>query len=199
MKHVELLNNKQYLYNYLINCSERDFYCKIGADLKNLRRKNGYTQTEIATYLGVTFQQVQKYETGKNRIPVRFILMLMDLFKVDLHELLGQKDPNEDLKARMDIMEAHQYESLKENQKVQKVQKEVQKENQQLKTKVAKQDEEIKTLKEGTIKENEDLRTKIMKLQAENKELKDGLVQENQKLKNQVKELQNTINTQQNK
>ncbi len=36
--------------------------------LKKVRLENGLTQTDLANKLGVTFQQVQKYENGKNRI-----------------------------------------------------------------------------------------------------------------------------------
>lgn len=36
--------------------------------LKKARCDIGLTQTDLAKKLGVTFQQVQKYENGKNRI-----------------------------------------------------------------------------------------------------------------------------------
>lgn len=40
----------------------------VGAQLKILRKSAGFSQTELANKVGVTFQQVQKYERGTNRI-----------------------------------------------------------------------------------------------------------------------------------
>lgn len=40
----------------------------VGARMRGLRKQRGLTQTELANALGVTFQQVQKYERGANRV-----------------------------------------------------------------------------------------------------------------------------------
>ena len=40
----------------------------IGAKIRMRRGEIGMTQTELANAIGVTFQQVQKYEQGKNRV-----------------------------------------------------------------------------------------------------------------------------------
>jgi len=40
----------------------------IGSILRRLRGARGLTQTELGESIGVTFQQVQKYENGTNRI-----------------------------------------------------------------------------------------------------------------------------------
>jgi len=40
----------------------------VGSQLKSLRKSAGYSQTELANKVGVTFQQIQKYERGANRI-----------------------------------------------------------------------------------------------------------------------------------
>jgi transcriptional regulator with XRE-family HTH domain len=40
----------------------------VGAQLKVLRKAAGFSQTELANQVGVTFQQIQKYERGTNRI-----------------------------------------------------------------------------------------------------------------------------------
>jgi len=40
----------------------------VGCRLRSRRRELGLTQDDLATALGVRFQQVQKYETGANRI-----------------------------------------------------------------------------------------------------------------------------------
>lgn len=41
----------------------------IGQYLKSCRLAAGWSQAQVAELLGVTFQQVQKYETGTNRLP----------------------------------------------------------------------------------------------------------------------------------
>lgn len=40
----------------------------VGAQLKSLRKAARYSQTDLAKQVGVTFQQIQKYERGTNRI-----------------------------------------------------------------------------------------------------------------------------------
>ena len=41
---------------------------EIGARMKQARVAAGLSQTELGTHLGISFQQVQKYEKGKNRV-----------------------------------------------------------------------------------------------------------------------------------
>lgn len=41
---------------------------KIGSALKKRRMERGMSQPAIAKVMGISFQQVQKYENGKNRI-----------------------------------------------------------------------------------------------------------------------------------
>ncbi len=41
---------------------------EIGARLRQARVAAGFTQTELGIQLGISFQQVQKYEKGRNRI-----------------------------------------------------------------------------------------------------------------------------------
>jgi transcriptional regulator with XRE-family HTH domain len=40
----------------------------VGVNLRRLRRRAGLSQTDLGALVGVTFQQIQKYENGKNRI-----------------------------------------------------------------------------------------------------------------------------------
>ena len=46
--------------------TEVDAY--VGAQLKILRKSAKLSQTQLANKVGVTFQQIQKYERGTNRI-----------------------------------------------------------------------------------------------------------------------------------
>lgn len=45
----------------------------VGRNLKNIRMRYGWSQTHLAEVLNITTQQVQKYEIGKNRIPLEHI------------------------------------------------------------------------------------------------------------------------------
>ena len=49
---------------------EGPFYRDLGRNVRIARSAAGKSQSEVAEFLDVTFQQVQKYENGKNRIPV---------------------------------------------------------------------------------------------------------------------------------
>lgn len=42
----------------------------VGANIKRIRQSRGLSQERVAELLGVTFQQIQKYEKGQNRFPV---------------------------------------------------------------------------------------------------------------------------------
>lgn len=52
------------------NRSTQDVDCFAGVQLKKRRIELGMSQKELAELVGVTFQQVQKYEKGLNRIGV---------------------------------------------------------------------------------------------------------------------------------
>lgn len=54
----------------------------VGEKLTRLRREHDYSQKDVADLLGVSFQQVQKYERGKNRISVGRLWQLSLLFSV---------------------------------------------------------------------------------------------------------------------
>ena len=54
----------------------------IGKNLMLLRQASGVTQREVAKILGTSFQQVQKYESGKNRIPAEKLHVLKLFFDV---------------------------------------------------------------------------------------------------------------------
>jgi transcriptional regulator with XRE-family HTH domain len=41
---------------------------EIGANLRDLRKRRGLTQEQLAEKTGVTFQQIQQYENGKTRM-----------------------------------------------------------------------------------------------------------------------------------
>src|ERR1017187_6874132 len=58
---------------------EGAFYRDLGHNLRLTRCAAGKTQTEIADHLDITYQQIQKYEAGTNRIPLDRMVRLAPL------------------------------------------------------------------------------------------------------------------------
>jgi transcriptional regulator with XRE-family HTH domain len=54
----------------------------IGQRLRMLRIAKGLSQSDVANDLGISFQQIQKYENGRNRIGAGRIQELANLFGV---------------------------------------------------------------------------------------------------------------------
>lgn len=73
--------------------SEDEPYQQIGLNLKNLRKNVGLTQGELGKILGVSFQQVQKYETGANRIPALQLYILQQTFHVPFDAFFEKVEP----------------------------------------------------------------------------------------------------------
>ena len=79
------------------------FYDVLGLTMKKIRLKKEiqrgghvigkyYTQERVASWLGVTFQQIQKYENGINRIPFHSILIFVEKIKCDISEFTNYFD-----------------------------------------------------------------------------------------------------------
>jgi transcriptional regulator with XRE-family HTH domain len=71
----------------------------IGGQLRKMRKMRNLTQEDLADRLGVSFQQIQKYENGKNRIPFgrayelsHFLGVDMEAFTNDASGGLGLSD-----------------------------------------------------------------------------------------------------------
>lgn len=62
--------------------------------LKELRNKLKITQREIAESIEIDQRQWNRYENGKNEIPIRYIIKLCEKYKIDANWILGiNKDP----------------------------------------------------------------------------------------------------------
>ena len=59
----------------------------VGARIRLLRKRRKMSQTELGKALGVTFQQVQKYENGKNRVGASRLHMVASALNVPIAEL----------------------------------------------------------------------------------------------------------------
>jgi transcriptional regulator with XRE-family HTH domain len=85
---------------------------EVGQRIRARRMAKGMSQTELGNLLGVTFQQVQKYEKGVNRVgagrlvrvgealdvPVSFFFGATDVGAQDTREILGFLDTSYSLR-----------------------------------------------------------------------------------------------------
>lgn len=64
--------------------SESDVDNHVGAKIRVRRVELGMSQTDVADKLGLTFQQVQKYERGYNRVSASRLYDLTQILGVDI-------------------------------------------------------------------------------------------------------------------
>jgi transcriptional regulator with XRE-family HTH domain len=59
----------------------------IGEKIRGLRNQRGISQDRLGELLGVSFQQVQKYETGANRLAGSRLQQVADIFECSIADL----------------------------------------------------------------------------------------------------------------
>ena len=62
----------------------------VGRNIRILRLAKGLSQTELADALGVTFQQVQKYEKGTNRVGSGRLLKISAILGVKITDFFEE-------------------------------------------------------------------------------------------------------------
>ncbi len=70
----------------------------IGGMLRAFRRSRGWTQGQAGKVIGVSYQQIQKYETGQNRLSAVHLLRLSIALNLPIYAFLPNNpdDPWED-------------------------------------------------------------------------------------------------------
>lgn len=63
---------------------EREISIIVGRNMKTLRAMTGMSQTALADKLGITFQQVQKYESGMNRVSAPKLVLMAEIFNTPI-------------------------------------------------------------------------------------------------------------------
>lgn len=61
----------------------------IGTSLKLHRKLRGLSQQDIGDILGVTYQQIQKYETNINGLSVNSLLLILDAWNISFETFMG--------------------------------------------------------------------------------------------------------------
>ncbi|CAN7473575.1 helix-turn-helix transcriptional regulator [Phenylobacterium sp. LjRoot225] len=69
------------------------FEQEIGARMRARRRQLGLSQSELAAELGVSFQQVQKYERGANRVAASTLVTAAAVLGVSIGWLVAEEAP----------------------------------------------------------------------------------------------------------
>mgnify|MGYP000067793724 CR=1 FL=1 len=69
--------------------------------LIQLRKQHGFTQSDLADKLGVSFQAVSKWERGENLPDAYTLVALADIYKVTVDEILHGEIKDKDLQGRI--------------------------------------------------------------------------------------------------
>ena len=65
----------------------------LGDRIRRRRRELGLSQSALGGKLGITFQQVQKYENGTNRVSATMLIKLSEALSLSVSEILREVDP----------------------------------------------------------------------------------------------------------
>lgn len=72
----------------------------IGSRIQKIRKTVGLSQEKVANHLGITFQQMQKYEKGTNRVGVHALLEMCKIFHCQPMDIISAAwdggDPDDD-------------------------------------------------------------------------------------------------------
>lgn len=63
----------------------------VGHNIRTFRRERGLSQAELGNLLGVTLQQIQKYETGLNRVSASRLTQIAEALDVALAALFNER------------------------------------------------------------------------------------------------------------
>ena len=65
---------------------------KFNERLKSLRKSMNLTQQDLASALGITIRQYQRYESGEQTTTLENLIAIADYFGVSLDYLCGRSD-----------------------------------------------------------------------------------------------------------
>lgn len=78
----------------------------VGTCIRERRRELQISQQEISEILGVSYQQLQKYENGSNRVSAGRLFLLAHILKVDVGYFYQGLPPSEELfRGRLDDLD----------------------------------------------------------------------------------------------
>ena len=78
----------------------------VGSRIRLLRKRRKMSQAELGKALGVTFQQIQKYENGKNRVGASRLQNISNILNVPV-AFFFEDAPGENANTQSGMAEAH--------------------------------------------------------------------------------------------
>lgn len=93
---------------------EGPFYRDLGRNIRVARSAAGKSQTDVAEHLDLSFQQVQKYENGKDRIPVDRLVSLAAYLEVPLLQFIAPSDGDSEFQRLASQFSAKEFHTLME-------------------------------------------------------------------------------------
>src|ERR1043165_9958176 len=81
---------------------------EIGRKIRALRLERGLSQSDLAKAIGLTFQQVQKYEKGTNRVSAGRLQQIADFLDVPITYFyggLGARAKKKDARTGLDLIQ----------------------------------------------------------------------------------------------
>lgn len=70
-----------------------EIYLVLGRNIRAHRTGREWTLEHVARSLGISYQQLQKYEKGANRLPAHMLAKLASMFECSIDELCGLVQP----------------------------------------------------------------------------------------------------------
>jgi len=67
-----------------------EFDAMVGANLQYMRKYRKLSMIKVADQIPFTFQQLQKYEKGRNTISAYKLLKLCEIYKADIQEIVKE-------------------------------------------------------------------------------------------------------------
>ncbi len=64
----------------------------VGERVRFLRKERGISQAKLAESIGVSFQQVQKYELAKNRMSISMLTRVAETLDTTVGDVIGEHD-----------------------------------------------------------------------------------------------------------
>ncbi|WP_330168086.1 helix-turn-helix transcriptional regulator [Bartonella grahamii] len=87
----------------------------IGKRIRHRRIAMGLSQKELGTHLGVSFQQIQKYEKGLNRVSAKCLLEIAQKLEVPISFFYADITTKEDLSTKETLLQ-HDQETYSEKE-----------------------------------------------------------------------------------
>lgn len=87
----------------------------IGWKIKTLRTERGMSRKQLAVVIGVTHQQLSKYEGGLNRTPAKRLKIMADYFGVGINFFYDEEESVELNRDRMTLDLMRDFNKIKDN------------------------------------------------------------------------------------